>query len=541
MNVLWMKRSRCGGGARLASAVLVALAIFATGCTSAGSDAPKSESKVVPTGTDAQIANLTWGVASGPRSLDFNHAFDSVSWIVWGELAEPLVTVDSTGEVIPALASSWSATPEKVVFTLQPDVTFTDGKPVTAADVVWSLDRISDPKVASEFASFWGNVSSVEATASDEVTVTLKEPDSTFLFSMRVPRIYQKAAGLQAGDGFGTTPGSVVGTGPYEADSFSPATGATMTRYDGYWGTKPTAKQIDVKVVSDPDTLRLAVQSGEVDGTFDVPLASAPAWDKMDTATTIYGPSTGMNALLLDTTKPPFNDVHARRAVAYSVDRAGLVKALYNGHGTPQQILAPELLWANYASDEQVEEFVSGLPDLGLDLGKAKAELARSATPDGFSFVAYAPTEFPQYAKMLQVLKQSLSELNITVSIKQVPLASYVGRITGKDKDPLSVTTYGAVSADPLGGLRTVLSSGQTTYAPPEMTELLSEYQRAPKDRQLDIAKTVLTQLSEDMPIVPISTDDVALALNNKYVYTREFTSWYGTGEEWAHSIRVAE
>ncbi|GAA1713076.1 ABC transporter substrate-binding protein [Kribbella yunnanensis] len=526
------------------TAALLAAGLLATGCSSSAEG--DAESAVVPKGTNAQIDTLTWGTTTGPRSLDFNRAFDSNSWLTWGELAEPLLTIDNSGKPIPKLAASWTETPGKIVFTLRKGVTFWDGKPLTAEDVVWSLNRAGDPKQASEFASFWVNVASVMATGPDQVTLTLKKPDATFLFSLRVPRVYQKAQALVTGANFGTPSGLVMGTGPYTIDKFSPATGATMTRFDGYWGTKPAAKKIEVKVISDPDAMRLAVQSGEVDGTFDVPLASAPSWDKIEKVATTYGPSTGATSLILDITKPPFNDVHARRAVAHSIDRAGLVKALQNGHGSAVQDLAPALLWQNYASESEVKDLLSGLPSLDFDLSKAKAELAQSATPGGFSLTAYAPSEIPQLAKALEVLKKSLGELGITLTVKQVAVAAWIGRVTGADKDPLAVMSYGAVSADPLGSVLTLLANpgapgSFSTYAPETLKASLADYKQATKDRQLEIAKTVLTQLSTDLPIVPISTIAVGMALNKKYVYTEQFTSWFSVGDEWAHSIKSTQ
>ncbi|GAA1713084.1 ABC transporter substrate-binding protein [Kribbella yunnanensis] len=532
------------GVVRAAAAVLTA-ALLMAGCASSDDGDTKSAPTAVPKGTDAQITALNWGVGSGPRSLDFNHAVDGPSWVVWGELAEPLLTVDNSGKAIPKLATSWTETPGKIVFTLRKGVRFWDGEPLTAEDVVWSLNRTGDPKQASEFAPFWVNVASVKATAPDEVTLTLRKPDSTFLFNMRGPRIYQKVQALKAGNGFGTPTGLVMGTGPYRIDKFSPATGATMTRFDGYWGTKPTVKKVEVKVISDPDALRLALQSGEVDGTFEFPLGSSSSWDKMDSVATIYGPSSGTTSVILDTTKPPFSDVHARRAVAYSIDRAGLNKALQNGHGSPAQDLAPSLLWQNYASESEVKEFTSGLPRFDFDLAAAKAELAKSATPTGFSLTVYAPSEIPQLVKTLEVLKKSLSELGITLTVKQVPVAAWAGRVTGADRDPLGIMLAGAVSANPLGHVLSLFADpgapgSYSTYAPPTLKASLAEYKQATKSRQLEIAKTVLTQLANDLPVVPVTVIDTSLALNKKYVYTEQFTSWYSVGDEWAHSIKAA-
>ncbi len=537
--------SRRGGLMTLSASLAVVMML--TACSSTKRSASDgSETSQPSRGTDSPISKLTWGVPSGPRSLDSQHGYDGATWTVYGELAEPLLTIDNAAKLKPKLASSWKQpTPSSIVFTLRDDVKFWDGKPLTAEDVVWSLNRTSDPEVASEFASFWTAVKSVEATAENQVTVTLTGPDPMFIYNFRFPVIYQKAHGVDAGADFGGPSGLIMGTGPYKIDKFSPTTGASMTRFEGYWGARPTAKKIDVKVISDPDTLRLAVQSGEVDGMFGLPLDNAGDWEGLDSAKVGFGPSSLTSLLILDTTKPPFNDVHARRAIAYALDRPGIVKALLSGHGVPAQSISAPFLWNNVATKEEVKKFYSTLPDLNLDLDKAKAELAKSATPDGFTVTVNAPNERPEYSKVLETLKENAKGLGIDIVIKPTPLATWLAELRAPAKSPMGIIGFTVTSPDPISLVTSLVTGtdvpgGYTAYAPPEMMKLMGEYKAATPTQQLDIAKTIVGQLSEDLPFVPITTSDYGMVLNKKYVYTEPVSSWLIFGDSWAHWIRAA-
>ncbi|MBO8192452.1 ABC transporter substrate-binding protein [Streptomyces oryzae] len=517
-----------------------------SGCAPGGSRGDKhGDPKAGAKGTDKPIAKLNWAVDSPPRSLDFNHAFDGYSWVVYSELAEPLITCDSSGKLIPKLATSWAQPdPSTIVFTLRTGVKFWDGKTLTAEDVVWSLNRAGDPKVASEFAVNWQNVKSVHASTSGKITVRLKKPDKTFLYVLRYPPIYQKAHALAAGADFGGPSGLVMGTGPYQIKKFSSATGATMRRFDGYWGRKPTVESINVKVISDPDTLRLAVESGEVDGTFSVPENNRAAWDKMSGARVLYGPSGQVDMLILDTTRPPFDDVHARRAIAYALDRPGIIKTIEHGHADPAYSVSSPFNWQKTDSAAAVKKFFGTLPEFPLDLKRAKSELAKSATPDGFSITVLVPSQgFNSNNLILQTLQENVKDLGVHIKIKEVPFATYAGRVRGKSHDPMSIAGLGPLSPDPLslvGSLVTGEDAGFTAYAPKDVLADLAEYKAATSAQQSKIARRVVRQLSADLPVIPITYGNVSFALNKKYVFATDMTGNTLFGDSWVQFVKLA-
>jgi peptide/nickel transport system substrate-binding protein len=497
-------------------------------------------------GTDAPIEKLTWATGSAPRSLDGQHAFDGNSWTVLSSIAEPLVTVDSAGKLVPILATKWDQTdPNTLVFTLREGVTFGNGARLTAEDAAWSISRTTDPKTASEMAGAFTAMKTVKVTGDHELTITLKRPDPDLIYKLRNVLIYQKSSALHAGSKFGTTADSVMATGPYRVKEYSATTGATLVRNETYWGTKPTAKTVEIRPIPDAETLRLALQSGEVDGTFKVPLSNIGAWKGMSNVSIGVGPSPTTMMLLFDTNQPPFNDVHARKAMAYLLDRKGITKALYADEAAPASSMSSPLTWVNTAPQAKVNSFFASLPQLTFDPGKAKKELAQSATPSGFDLTLNIPTGFDEgMNSAMQTLKQNAAALHINITLKEVPVADWLGGLRGKVKKPLGVLPIGPSAPSPLSLISSMIRSDSEylNYRPDDLLARISAYNAAtnPNER-LKIAEEVVARVSEDMPVVPIVYPNVAYALNKKYVFTRNYSGWLPFSESWGQFIRAAE
>ncbi|WP_373302753.1 ABC transporter substrate-binding protein [Streptomyces atratus] len=163
---------------------------------------------------------------------------------------------------------------------------FSDGTPVTADDVAYSLRLHLDPKVASQAASYVQVVKTVTATGPAEVTVVLKAPTVTFLST--ATQVWQvvpeKLAKVHPKD-LGSPQVGTLGSGPCKVRNFSLADGTVLVRNPHYRGPKPALSKIVVKAIADAESLRLAVGSHAVDGTTDVqntdshpvPAATAPA------------------------------------------------------------------------------------------------------------------------------------------------------------------------------------------------------------------------------------------------------------------------
>ena len=213
------------------------------------------------------------------------------------------------------------------------------------------------------------------------MTVKLKAPNVQFQYTPAhmAGFIFKKSQLEEHPEDIGTPDALPLGTGPYRLVEFSPADRVVLEARDDYWGPKPVAKRIVFTAIPDRQTRLLAMQNGDIDGTFDLAISDIDQWKALGNVDVITAPSLGMFALTLDHSAPPFDDIHVRKAIAYAVDRDGLVQALLKGNGEPATALNPPEMWAGVLPLDEVKAFYATLPGYQFDLEKAKAELAQSA------------------------------------------------------------------------------------------------------------------------------------------------------------------
>src|SRR3954470_7435280 len=249
---------------RTAVAALSAVSAIAlmTACgRSAGNPSPSENANplkgLVTTTTPGTkpVSSATWAVYRDVNSLDPIFAFDYPENTAVSLLCESLLRQSPDGAVGPGLATLSSPSPTQYVLTLKPGVHFWDGSPVTPADVVYSLGRAQSSKLGGFYTQVFTRVKSVAATGSNQVTITLTEPDYWLpgeLASMPGVVIEQKFAEAQ-GNKYGTPGGSIMCTGAYKFKSFSPGVGVTATGDPNYWNSSvhPHIGSILVKGVPD--------------------------------------------------------------------------------------------------------------------------------------------------------------------------------------------------------------------------------------------------------------------------------------------------
>ena len=130
-----------------------------------------------------------------------------------------------------------------------------------------------------------------------------------------------------------------------------------------------------------------------------------------------------------DMTMKPWNDVHVRRAFAYSLDRKGLVKSLLNGHGEVAVGQAGPAQWLTLMDPNKVRAFYRKIDGFSFDLKKAKAEIQKSAYPNGFSATIFYADGFPETGKIAQSLSSNLAKIGVKLTVKQEPTSAWVPQI----------------------------------------------------------------------------------------------------------------
>src|SRR6478735_4204134 len=240
-----------------------------------------------PAGTKP-VQSVTWAVYRDVNSLDPIFAFDYPENTADSLMCESLLLQAPGGALKPGLATVSSPSPTTMVFTLRPGVKFWDGQPVTPADVVYSLDRNTDPKLGGFYGPVFSRVSSIAATGSNQVTITLKQPDYWLegeLASMP-GIIIEKSFAQQQGKNYGTPAGKIMCTGAYMFKSWNPGVGVVAVANPHYWNSsaKPLVQQITIKGAPDVSAFTSAMLTNGIQGSYSFAL---PTLDQLKSSSSV--------------------------------------------------------------------------------------------------------------------------------------------------------------------------------------------------------------------------------------------------------------
>jgi peptide/nickel transport system substrate-binding protein len=496
-------------------------------------------------GSDGDIKSLTWGLGTSVRSLDIAKGFDESSLTAMMATVEPLLTYSNDLKLTPVLAESWSQ-PDALTYRykIRKDVKFWDGTDLTVDDVVFSLSRHLKP--TSEVSSLFAAVKSIEADG-DDVVVNLKTASTLFQYVPTAVPIYSKAFAEKNAKTFGgpSKSASVLGTGPYKETEFRADDGISYERNDDYWGDKALSETLELKFIEDPQTRQLALQSGDIDGAFNVPLESADSWGRGDEIDVIFAPGLRVIFLTFDVTAEPWSDIHVRKAFAHAIDKKGLVSAAIRGHGKAANALVPPEQWSTLLDPDEITKLYEELPDYEFDLAKAKAEMAKSATPDGFTVSVPFPLSFPEIGKALLAIAENVKPLGIELKVVEQSQTVWIADIL-KHKD-LKLHGMGLApdEPDPANYLVTVLPSANATenalnmanYKNPKVDALLDKQNAATsaEERVADL-KEILRIIATDLPYLPLFWEDAAMAVR-KPVAFEGFTGFW-TEQQWYKNVK---
>ena len=484
------------------------------------------------------IEEITWALANIPETLFVPHAWSTDIGVIMSLVQEgPLLFGDDLS-MVPGPAESWEyEDPTTLVYTLRDDVTFSDGTPLTADDVVATVEYHLDPANASQLAAFYEPVESIEATAPNEVTITLTEPNVQFQYwAAHMAGFLFPQEQLADTQNLGSPEEFPVGTGPYEIVEFAPAERVVLEARDDYWGGTPPVQRINFVAIPDAQTRLLAMRNGDIDGTFAVPITNIEQWRALDNATIYTAPSLGTFILTVDHEAAPFDDVHVRRAIAHSIDREGLVNAILKGNGAPLDALNPPGMWSGVLTPEEVAEFYGSIPSYEFDMEKAAEELAQSAYPDGFAFTAPVSSALPDLINSLQSLAQNLSQLGIDMTVQEVDPNQWLATYFRHEDLGMQTMNYYPDYSDPAAYPYLFFHSDNarpegmnaSNYTNPEVDALIDEAnQTTDRAARAEALKEMFRIANEDVAVIPLFTPYNAMALRNEYVMPGYNAFWY--------------
>jgi peptide/nickel transport system substrate-binding protein len=389
------------------------VAVAAAACSNNGSTTSNSSTSAAA----AKGGDLVIVRAGDSVSMDNTMVFSNASIWVFQQMLESLYEVSPDGKgVRPLLARSHTISPDKLTWTfkLKQGVTFSNGSPMTSADVKFSLDKARSTKGGWEFLDV--AIKSVEAPDPSTVVIKTKYPWAPLLADLAnfnnaiLPKDY---AG-KTKDQFYAAP---IGTGPFVWDHWTKGSEIKLKKNPKYWDAgKPALDSVTWKVVPDDNSRNVQIQGNQAHINENPPFSSIQQLKGQPGVKVTLFPSTKTDYIMMNQKEKPYDDVHVRRAISYAIDRQAMVKTLLFGNGA----VANSFLMPN------VPFYDAATPGIQYDMAKAKAEMAQSSVPKGFSTTFLASSGDSTDSAIAQILQSSLKQLGITMKIQNVdPSASH--------------------------------------------------------------------------------------------------------------------
>ena len=316
------------------SALVCAVAVL----TAAGASACSGETKTSAGGAGATSGSSTLtieGDAGNPALVEnFNPLMPGTALGGRNLIYEPLEIVSATdGTYTPFLATGYKFTdPKTLVFTIRQGVKWSDGKPFSASDVVFTLNLLKKfPALDSN--GVWQHVSAVSATGND-VTITFNAPNVPFAATIAQVPIVPQHVWSSVADPVKFANTKPIGTGPYTLGTFAP-TQYALTKNPSYWqASKIVPQQVLFPAqASNQNTNQLDVSSGKYDWAYNFLPNVKTTYVARDPQHNIYWfPPGGSIGLYLNLTKAPYNDVNFRKGISLSLDRTTIANKAVNGY-----------------------------------------------------------------------------------------------------------------------------------------------------------------------------------------------------------------
>ncbi|WP_404403485.1 ABC transporter substrate-binding protein [Pelagibacterium halotolerans] len=382
--------------------VLAVAAVLALGpAVASGQDADPDAIIRIGSLYEPQNLDNTAGAGQG-----INEAFN-------GNVYEALFQLQDEGEVTEQLVADYDISEDGLTytFTLQPDVTFHSGDPLTAEDVVYSIERVTAEESQSSRKSSLATIESVEAVDDLTVAVTLSERSISLPYNLSYVWIVNDAAG--------EITSSEDGTGPYRLDAWRRGSSLSLVPYENYWGEAPSNGGVVFNYFTEATALNNALLTGAVDIITSVQSPDSLAQFTGNPSFTVTeGASTTKELMAYNDRIEPFNNVKVRQAIARAIDDEQLLQAIWGDYGTLIGSFVPP-----------TDPWYVDLTDVNAyDPESARELLEEAGYPDGFSFTLDTPNYDP-HPIVAQFVQNELAEIGIDVEINIITANEWYTKI----------------------------------------------------------------------------------------------------------------
>jgi peptide/nickel transport system substrate-binding protein len=547
---------------RFALPLLAFLALIAAGCGGGDDESTGGTAPSETTGGGAG-GTLVFAGAADPVVLDGALVSDGESLRVITQLFETLVALKpGTTEPEPGLAESWEANDDGTVWTfkIRQGVKFHDGTDLDAEAVCFNFDRwynfkgsFQNPSATYYWQVVFGGFStfnpdsgapedslykSCEATDASTAVITLTKPSATFIpalsqqaFSIASPKALQEFGadeGSVDADGIFHPTGSFgtehpVGTGPFQFVSWTRGDTLVVERFDDYWGEKASLDQVIFRPIADNAARLQALQTGEIQGYDLVEPQDIPTIQENGDLQILDRPPFNVAYVGFNMSMPPLDDPKVRQALAYGLDRQGVVDSFYGGRAEVAKEFMPP----------SVEGYADDVPEYTYDPEKSKQLLQEAGLTPPVKIDFWYPTDvsrpyMPDPKRNFEALAASLEKAGFAVTPNSAPWSpDYLGK---SDEGQLQVYLLGWTGdyGDADNFIGTFFQSPQKQWGTDKNDEmkpvqdLLAKAEAEPDQaKRIELYQEANRQIMTILPGVPYAHSSPALAFTanvNGYV-----------------------
>jgi peptide/nickel transport system substrate-binding protein len=425
---------------RRGSMIGMSASVLGAVLSACGSSSSSSSSGSSSGGTPTKGGTLRVAISAPAAAVNPLTVADAGGLCMLGQTGEFLILDNNLKLALqPQLAMSWKPNKDGSMWTfkLRQGVKFNNGSPMTADDVVWTFQQLADPKNASNaLSTFTGVLTPSGVKKKDASTVEFHLEAANGNFPYLVSSDNYNAIIVPKGTDFAKWQSTFVGTGPFKLTSYTQNVGANFAPNPNYWGTKPLLASTSFKFYTSQQPQILALQGNDVDVIGQFVPSGAQSLLNNSAYKIIKLKSANHRELSMRNDKAPFTDPKVRQAVAYSLDRKGMVNALLSGYGSVAN---------DYPFGPRFPSTDTSVPQREQDLSKAKQLL--SAAGHSSISTTLLTEQYEEVPQLAQVIKEDAAKAGININLKVEPQSAYYGKSTYGNSDwldgTMSLVDYG--------------------------------------------------------------------------------------------------
>lgn len=384
--------------------------------------------------------------------LDPHSSTEHFSPEIYRAVSHGLLKQESiTGFPQPDLATEWETAEEglRYIFHLNPEARWHDvapvsGRAVTADDVIFSLERISTPGPDAPRASTFEAIESYEAVDEHTVAVNLREPFVPILTPLSdkwtvivAPEVVDQYGDLKQGE-------SIVGFGPFYVESAETSSGATLRRYEDYWGQPAYLDEVVHTTIRDEDARQAAFQSGQADVSSIIPELFLDRFTSDDIEVLEF-PDTTMETSFIGgpNDKAPLDDERVRRAISLAINRVDLGQAAFPGATQQNAGILSNPVWG--LSPEEVAEIPGFNPNGTTEEELTEArQLISDSGHEGTEIILNTTTAYEaQHINRAEALVPMLGQIGLNVRLNVLEYAAFKDQEVTRELQ-MTAASYGA-------------------------------------------------------------------------------------------------